>query len=45
MRWQVFFGMVASLGFVARATTDALQRFDDALVALDDDLSTLSPAA
>ena len=44
MRWQVLLGMMASLGFVARAATGALERFDDALVALDDDLA-LSPAA
>jgi hypothetical protein len=39
MRWQLLFGVVASLGFAARATAGAMLLFDDALVALDDDIT------
>jgi hypothetical protein len=45
MRWQLLLGVVASLGFAARATTEAMLRFDDALIALDDDTYTLMQAA
>jgi hypothetical protein len=44
MRWQLFLGLVAWLGFAARATTAAMLHFDDALVALDDDAPALQAA-